>query len=65
MAPAGLVLHTYYNIGLARRHTVFVGDVGGNHVLDIHGHLGIRLDDAIALDIVHPQGGYRDSYDYE
>ena len=55
VAPAGLVLHTYYTISdWLDVIQWFVGDVGGNHVLDIQGHLGIRLDDAIALDIDRP-----------
>ena len=31
-----------------------VGDVGGNHVLDLHGYLGVRLDDAVGLYIDRP-----------
>ena len=31
-----------------------VGDVGGNHVLDLHGDLGVGLDDAVALDLDRP-----------
>ena len=33
---------------------LFVGNVGGHHILDLHGYLGIRLDDTVALYLDRP-----------
>ena len=35
---------------------LFVGNVGGHHILDLHGYLGVGLDDAVALDLDGPDG---------
>ena len=32
----------------------FVGNVGRHHILDLHGYLGIGLDDTVALDLDRP-----------
>ena len=33
---------------------LFVGNVGGHHILDLHGYLGVGLDDTITLDLDGP-----------
>ena len=46
----------YYITVSARLDVIqwFVGDVGGDHVLDLHGNLGVRLDDAFTLYLDRP-----------
>ena len=36
---------------------LFVGNVGGHHILDLHGYLGVGLDDTIGLDLNSPDSG--------